>query len=95
MKRKLWRATIEKKTILGMEVEEWVYRSCVAHFGVGDNWATLYDIESGEPGKGHATVLLVIAKAHYQKQGKKVGGTIALNERMAKIYERLGIEEYV
>lgn len=81
-------------TVLGMELDQWTYQSCVAHFGVGKEWATLYGIESTEPGKGHATELLTQAKKYYEGLGKRVGGTIALNGRMRKIYERLGITEH-
>lgn len=85
----------EMKNIMGMELEEWVNKSCVAHFGVGDGWATLYEINSKEESKGHATELLLEAKKYYEGQGKKFGGSVALNERMRKIYQRLKIEEYV
>ena len=37
---------------MGMELERWTNKSCVADFGVGNNWATLYSIESKEQGKG-------------------------------------------
>ena len=72
--------------VLGMPLERWINESCVADFGVGDNWATLYSIESKEEGKGHATGLLIEAKKYYEGQGKDFGGTIALNARMRKIY---------
>lgn len=84
----------EIKNIMGMELEEWTNNSCVAHFGIGDDWATLYDIKSKEQGKGHATELLIMAKKYYEKQGKKFGGSVALNDRMRKIYQKLKIEEY-
>ncbi len=80
--------------IMGMPMDEWHNKSCVAHFGVGDDWATLYDIESKERGKGHAKELLIAAKAYYEGQGKRVGGTIALNPTMRRLYEKLGYKEY-
>lgn len=80
--------------ILGMELEQWTNKSCVANFAIGDDWATLYDIESKEEGKGHATELLIEAKKHYEGQGKRFGGDVALNDRMRKIYQELGIKEY-
>lgn len=80
--------------IMGMELEEWTNKSCIAHFGVGNDWATLYDIESKEEGKGHATELLKEAKRYYESQGKVFGGSVALNNRMRKIYQELGIKEY-
>jgi hypothetical protein len=82
----------KKVIVLGMELDEWQYKSCIAHFGVEDNFATLYDIESEEKGKGHATKLLQMAKKYYK--GKKFGGTVALNFIMAHIYRKLKIKEY-
>ena len=86
--------SIRPITILGMELIEWKVESCTAHFAVGPDWATLYSIESEEPGKGHATMLMIIAKKYYKKQGKEVGGTIALNEVISHLYEKLGYIEY-
>ena len=83
-----------KETILGMELEVWKNESCTAEFGFGDKWATLYSIESTENNKGHALNLLREAKAYYEEQGKVVGGTVALNPIMRKLYEKLGIREY-
>ena len=83
-----------KENVLGMELDVWKHKSCSAEFGTGDDWATLYSINSALPGKGHAAELLMEAKQYYGKQGKKFGGTVALNSRMKKIYQRLGIEEY-
>lgn len=79
---------------MGMELDEWKYKTCVATFGTGLGWATLYDIESSEPNKGHATKLLIKAKKFYEKQGKAVGGTVALNKTMAHLYKKLGFIEY-
>ena len=83
-----------KTMILGMELDEWVNDSCIAHFGVGEDWATLYDIKSKEEGKGHATELLVEAKRYYEEQGKRFGGSVALSSCMKSIYQRLSIKEY-
>ena len=77
-----------------MELDQWKNKSCVAEFGVGDDFATLYSIESKEEGKGHATELLLEAKSFYEAQGKKVGGDVALNDRMARLYNKVGYEEY-
>ena len=65
-----------------------------ANFGVGEDWATLYDIESKNEGRGEATNLLIKAKKYYEKLGKKFGGSVALNDRMKNIYKRLKITEY-
>jgi hypothetical protein len=89
------KATFEKKNILGMELEQWKYESCTANFAVGEDWATLYDIQSDDEGKGHATQLLTDARHHYNAiGGKKFGGSVALNDRMKLLYKHLGIEEY-
>lgn len=81
-------------TVLGMDLDEWTHGSCEAHFGVGKDWATLYDIQSQKPGQGDATELLRQAKVYYEGLGKRVGGSVALNERMRAIYQRLGIPEH-
>lgn len=79
--------------VMGMQLERWRHESCTADFGVGGDWATLYSIKSEAEGKGHATVLLRTAKTFYLTTGKRVGGTVALNDRMRKIYKRLEITE--
>lgn len=87
---------IRKVNILGMELEQWTNKSCVANIAVNDKdkWATVYDIGSREQGRGHATELLKEAKNHYEKIGYKFGGSVALNERMRRIYKRVGVREY-
>jgi len=82
------------KDVLGMELDEWRYKSCLAHVGTGKDWATLYLIESQQEGKGHATELLLIMKNYYEHQGKRFGGSVALNERMARLYKKYGVYEY-
>ena len=77
-----------------MPLIEWRHKSCVAYIAEFPEAATIYKIESKEEGKGHATGLLIEAKKYYEGQGKDFGGTIALNARMRKIYQELGIKEY-
>lgn len=79
---------------MGMELERWTYESCTADIAVGDSWATIYQVNSREESKGHASTLLRIAKTFYETTGKRFGGSVALNDRMRKLYERLGITEY-
>ena len=79
---------------MGIKLEQWTNGGCVANFGVGEDWATLYDIESKNEGRGEATNLLIKAKKYYEKLGKKFGGSVALNDRMKNIYKRLKITEY-
>ena len=88
------KSKITKVDVMGMELEKWELYSCVANFGVDVGYATLYDIESKEQGKGHATELLIEAKRYYEGQGKEFGGTVALTKRMKDIYKRLNIKEY-
>ena len=85
---------VKKVNVLGMELERHIYKSCVADLGIGNNWATLYSINSKKRGKGHATALLRQAKIYYEMKRKVFGGTVALNEKMRKIYQKLKIREY-
>lgn len=77
---------------LGMELERHTYKSCTADFGVDEKWATVYNINSETPGKGHARKLLENAKEYYK--GKEIGGTVALNPTMKHLYNELGYKEY-
>lgn len=79
---------------MGMELEEWIYFSCTAHIAEGNDWATLYDIQSEVKRQGHAEHLLKEAKKYYEEQGKRFGGSVALNRAMANLYKKLGIHEY-
>ncbi len=81
-------------TIMGMEQQQWKHKSCTAHFGVGDDWATLNFIESEVPGRGDASVLLSGAKAYYEGLGKRFASSVALNTRMIDILVRLQIKEH-
>ncbi len=88
--------TLEKVNVLGIELDEWQHESCLAHFATGTDLATLYDIETPEADRrqGLATALLTEARNYYELHGKNVGGTVALNDGMRRIYKRLGIKEY-
>lgn len=88
------RQAIKQVNILGMPLDEWQYKSCIAHCATGKGWATLYDIQSEEEGKEHATKLLCEMKAYYEGKGLTFGGSIALNERMRRIYQKCGVREY-
>ena len=84
----------KKITALGMELDGWQYESCSAEVATGKDWATIYLIESQQEGKGHATKLLLDMKAYYEKKGLRFGGSVALNDRMARLYKECGIREY-
>ena len=81
-----------KVNILGMELDEWRHKSCLAHIAANEDWATVYDIQSQDEGKGHATELLLILKSYYK--GKRFGGSVALNDRMRRLYKKCEITEY-
>lgn len=72
----------------------WRYQSCEAEVCIGKDWATVYIIESKEPGKGHATKLLLAIKKYYEDKGLYFGGSVALNMRMRKLYQKCQIKEY-
>lgn len=80
----------------GIEVEFWEHKSCTAQVGksIKGKWATVYYVESEHPGNGHATELLAILKSHYEGQGLEFGSSIALNDRMRYLLEKLQIREY-
>ena len=80
--------------VLGMILDEWRYKSCIAHCATGDGWSTLYDIETEERNQGQATILLQTMKLHYQRLGLKFGGSVALNDNMRRLYRKCGVEEY-
>jgi len=81
-------------SMMGMDLMEWRFISCVAHIAEGGDWATVYDIESEEQGKGHATTLLKEAKEHYESQGKRFGSTTAIHPAMKHLLQKLNIHEY-
>ena len=80
--------------ILGMLLQEWKHKSCVAHIAEGMGWATIYDVKSKIQGKGHATELLLAIQKHYKLLGIELGGSVALNHKMERLYRKLKIKEY-
>jgi hypothetical protein len=85
---------VQDVNVMGCNLVRWSYKGCEVDFGIGDDWATIYSVESKDKGKGYATKLLGVAKAFYEQSGKKFGGTVALNDTMSHIYKKLNIEEY-
>lgn len=85
---------IEPVNMMGMEVDLCIFESCTAIVGTGDDWATIYSMESAARGKGHGTQLLTDMKKHYESQGKKFGSSVALSEVMARLLVKLNIPEY-
>jgi hypothetical protein len=80
--------------IMGMPLEIWRHKSCEAQIAEGDDWATVYLIESSQMNQGHAQELLKLARRYYEQKGFRFGGTVALNPVMAHIYKKLDIFEY-
>jgi len=85
---------MKKVNSMGMPLDNWTHKSCVAMIGVGEDWATVYSIGSDEKRKGHATELLIEMKKHYEAEGKKFASSVALNDGMRRILQKLNIYEY-
>lgn len=87
---------ITHKTIesCGIQLDQWNFKSCTAEIGVGDNWATIYTIQSNDKRKGHATELLTFVKAYYEKRNKIFGSSVALNQDSKNMLIKLNIKEY-
>lgn len=84
----------EKINHMGMILDKWQNKSCLAHIGAGEDWATIYSIESGEKGKGHGTELLCEMKRHYETEGKEFASSVALSGEMKRLLKKLNIKEY-
>lgn len=87
---------ITHKTIesCGMQLEQWNYKSCTAEIGIGNNWATIYSIQSNDKRKGHATELLTFIKTYYEKRNKIFGSSVALNQDSKNLLLKLNIKKY-
>jgi len=77
-----------------MSLHRWNVDSCEATIAEGDDWATVYYIESKVEGKGHATKLFKQAKKYYEKRGKKFGCSVDLNPAIRHICGKLDIPVY-
>lgn len=58
----------------------------------GDGWATIYTVESTMPNKGYCQQLLLKLKEIYKDV--RFGCTVALNDKMKHILQKLEIKEY-
>ncbi len=85
---------MKKVNSMGMKLDRWTHKSCVADIGTGNGWATVYVISSDEEGMGHATELLTKLKKHYESLNKKFGSSVALSSGMRHILQKLNIVEY-
>ena len=86
-----------KKNILGMELMVYEHRGCevkIAEFPESSS-ATIYLVESKNPGKGIATETLAYLKGYYEGHGMTLYSSVALNDRMAFILKKLKIKEII
>lgn len=58
----------------------------------GDGWATIYTVDSSNPNKGYCQQLLLKLKEIYKDVN--FGCTVALNDKMKHILQKLEIKEY-
>lgn len=79
---------------MGMKLTQATYKSCSATIATGDDWATIYSIQSSEEGRGHCQELCKQAKEFYSQHGKVFGSTVALSPAMKHILQKLEITEY-
>jgi len=77
---------------MGMPLTAYKWKGAYCEVGVGDSWATVYICESSNPGHGEMQTLLSLVKNIYRN--KDFGCTVALNETMKHILQKLGIKEY-
>ena len=80
--------------VMGMLLMGITYKSCHATVAIGEDWATIYSIQSSEEGKGHCQELCKQAKEYYSQHGKVFGSTVALSPAMKHILQKLEIIEY-
>ena len=77
---------------MGMPLTAYKWKGAYCEVGVGDDLATVYICESENPGHGEMQMLLKLVKNIYKD--KTFGCTVALNETMKHILQKLGIKEY-
>ena len=87
---------ISKITELGMTLDACTYKTCYANVGIGNDFATIYYIETLkiDRNKGYATELILQMKKHYKKLGKKFGTSVALSPQMQHLIKKLKLKEY-
>lgn len=85
---------IKQITALGMVMDKCSYESCTAEVGVGEDFATIYYIESKDKNKGHATELINRMRIHYETQGKEFATSVALSPQMKHLVKKLNLKEY-
>jgi len=83
-----------REDILGMILDVWEHKSCMAQVGTGDDWATIYLIKSEDEGKGHGAELIQIMKDYYESKGLEFCSSIALNPKMRHLLQKFNIKEY-
>jgi hypothetical protein len=84
---------IERKVIaLDMPLLEFQWKGVTVYVAEGDDWATIYLVQSENEGKGECQELLKLLKKRFKD--KDFGGSVALNPIMRHIYRKLKIPEY-
>ena len=93
---------VRKCKHLGMSEYVFDYKNCYAVVALGitekedKKWATVYMIET-EPAhrnEGQAQTLLATLKHDFEREGYEFGCTVALNDTMKHILQKLNITEY-
>lgn len=83
---------IRKANILGIPIDEYHAYGVVAQVYETPDWATIYFIQSLDPGKGNCQKMLLELKDIFKD--KQFGCTAALTPRMKHILQKLDITEY-
>lgn len=81
----------------GMVGIDYMYKSCIAEVATGTKedgtkWATIYTVKSSEENQGHCQTLL--GWLQYRYKDYDFGCTVALNDTMRHILQKLNIKEY-
>lgn len=98
-KSHLWKTKADEKMFDPRDAGQifYMYKDhCVACLGKGEDWLTLYQIETDVDYRkqGKATALLEEVKFQADAHGLKFGSTVALNDEMKRLLKKLEIEEY-
>lgn len=83
---------LEQIDLMGMPLTSFRYKGVTGTLAEEDDWATIYSVESSNQGKGECQECLKLLKEKFCN--KRFGCTVALNERMRHILQKLQIHEY-
>lgn len=87
---------VKEVNIMGMDLLEFSYKSCIARCGYNDEekWGTIYTMNSSEPGKGHGTILIIAMKRFFEDKGYRFASSVALSPAMKHLLTKYNIKEY-